>query len=738
MLNWTKKQYETQGGPRQIRNLHYTRHDNFRASRQWITSRDRRTWREPQADKNTLRPVLNLVGPALDFRLGIYMEQRPGFAYQPITSGTAGREVAEAQQALVEYEFFRQRAWMTHLDAAYWAQTHGVAFIEVFVDKSRGPSYEDIEVIPEEDPRFAVFKDLGYELVEGGVAVPLDDSGNFMEPGVQARKVYEGELASRVVLANEILVDPEARTINGPQDAARWLIKRRARELNNVRIEIGNDDFQGDTIIDGDPNYESLDDMGAAWSRGLPPFPGARARRHKEMVWEQCIYFAPATGVMEEGSWLRMIGNKIIEESDELPGGKIPFARFTDGSSDPSFFPRPVMSDWIGDQTAINSQLQNALQSARLGGGRLLAQKNTVVEETYSKIVGSVLEYTGAKPDVIQALRMSPDTMGLLLFMIHQLENKTGWNDLARGQVTGGENTSSMQDVSGRALLGAKELFERTFGPGVRAMAQGVTEWADIVVQLSKFITTTPRLIPRVGRPDLAITLSAEKLGSDSLVYCDAQTMMPMPQSLRHQLLFDHYKQGMLTLEQYQQRSPFSDIRNMSMGDTPQWERAKWINTLIEEKYEEYATQDPMMLYAPEGLLILWQDIPGVHKRALLELILNERKSWGIRKIAADRWGIYDQLERAQADPNRMMPVPWEVIGAPSDRVRAPMMTPPTTPAAGAAGAPAVPGQSQPVMGTSPTPEMAGPTGPTAASQDTAQPLGAYGNVERAAVEPQQ
>jgi hypothetical protein len=743
---WVKRKNEREAGQRQARNLHYTRHDNIRMGRQWISQRDSRTWREPKADKNILRPVLNMVGPALNFRLGMLMEQRPGFAYQPINSGTAGNEIAEAQQAVVEYEFYRQRAWNTFLDALFWTQTHGVAFVEVFVDKTRGPKFDNVEVVPETDERFDELLEFGYEQTEQGILVPLDESGNFSAPNSQPHQISGGELYSRVVLANELLVDAEARTINGPDTAARWVVKRKARDLANAKLELGDDAVEGDTsVIDGDPNYESLDDMGARWQRGLPPFPSSKTRRSREIVWEHSIFLAKDSNALPHGAWLRIVGNKVIEDGDELPGGVIPFARFADGSPDPQLFSRPEISDWIPDQQNINAILQSAMQAQRQGGGRLLASKNTVLEESYSKIIGSLLEYTGSKPEVIQAMRMSPDSMPLLMFWIRQLENKTLWNDTARGQVTGGAGAASMQDVSGRAVLGAKELFERGFGPMIRAAAEGTTEWGSIVVQLTKYLTADQpaRLFPRVGRPDLAIAINAEKLGDDTVVYCDAETMMPVPRSLREQILLERLKEGLISQDEYKQRSPYADIRNLNMGDTPQWNRAKWINTLLEERYETLAQiDDPTQIYAPQGgITILWQDTPSVHKRALLEIILNERKPWALRKIANDRWGIYDQLERAQSDPSGMYMIPWEVIGVPPDKMiqqqRAPAMQGSIgNEAAVATGTPAPSGAAPAALPTSPTPDMSA-VGPSAASQDAAQPLGSYGDIERAAMDTQ-
>src|SRR5258706_2194003 len=74
---WAEARRKEQESVMRDKRLHWSRHRHFRASHQWISTRDGRLWREPQADVNDLRPVLNVVGPALDFRLGILSEQRP-------------------------------------------------------------------------------------------------------------------------------------------------------------------------------------------------------------------------------------------------------------------------------------------------------------------------------------------------------------------------------------------------------------------------------------------------------------------------------------------------------------------------------------------------------------------------------------------------------------------------------------------------------------------------------------
>lgn len=737
---WIESQRKAQDGVMRDKRLHYTRHRHFRAGHQWVSTRDGRTWREPQADTNDVRPVLNVIGPALDFRLGILSEQKPGFRHEPLSGGTAGREAAEAQQAVAEYYFYILRAWNVFLDAWYHAQTDGVSFIHVYVDPHAGPTREDIEYVDPSDERFHGLEAQGYEIsAEGLIELPYQDQDLPAPEDAPSRTLYEGDIANRIVLAHEVIFDPEARSINGPLDKAKWAIVRRMRSVEQARLETGNAKLESESATSAQNDTMDMPmDRSMGWQRGLPPFP-TRRQRVTDGIPEYLLWIAPDQNEpgLEKGLWMRMIGDEIIDRGDELPGGLIPLARVTDGSADTDIFPRPVMADWIGDQMAINALLGILLKHARFfAGGRMLAMKNTVLEETYSNIVGSIVEYTGSKPDMFNPVSAGMDAWRLLDWLIKKLEDKTGWNDIARGQL-GGTGGASAQDISGRAVLATRELFERAFGPVVRAAAEGATEWASLTIAYARWLFDEPRLIPAAGgRGDLAKRIDSEKLGDRPMVYVDPETLMPLPRALRQQLLEEQLDKGRISLPEYQKRSVFADIRNVHMGDMDQWERAQFVNTQIEEQWEQIATLPPEVRYSAGqgGIPVLWQDVsmtvpqpqagavgqmamqgmPGqfstVHKSALLEIILNERRPWGMRQVALERWGVYDQLERAMNDPSGMTAIPMEVTGVPADRMATMVPTPlggmpagPLNPNAQQAIDPAT-GQPAPGTSVSPSP----------------------------------
>ena len=618
-------------------------------------------------------------------------------------------------------------------DAQYNAQTDGVCFMHVFVDKNAGPRQQDVVLVAPTDTRYENLRAEGYELDEEGMLVlPLSENGDIQEVGTTVREFSEGDIATRVVLAHEVFFDAEAKTVNGPYDQARWCIIRRVRDLEAARLETGNAKLEAEgtaTLTDPVLDASDVSTQVAGYQRGLPPYPMSRQRRSSG-VFDFLIYIAPneAAGI-PDGLWRRVIGQKLIGKGNELPGHKIPLARMTDGSSDTEMFPVPYMSTWLPDQLSINAITSKLIEHVRIfGTGRVMAQKGTIVTESYTSIVGSLLEFTGMKPEFLNGQRVSGDVWNSLEFFIKKLEDKTGWNDLGRGQMSG---SGSLADVSGRALLGARELFERQFGPMITSTAEGMSEWATLIVDYARWLFDTARLIPITGRGDLAKRIKSKDLGEETVVYVDPETMMPLPRALRNQMLFDLLEKGLIDTQTYQERSPFAEIRNVNMGGTEQWERAQLVNTILEDRYEELAQlQDPMMRTFPEegGISILWQDDPEAHKNSLIQIALDERKPQVLRDIASERWGMYDMLERAKT-PNPetgqpLVPPPPFVRGVPPDLAPTPNAPAPEPEISGGVPGGGAGPQASPAPGLSP---IATP----AASNIEAPALGEFGAVEQ-------
>jgi len=205
-------------------------------------------------------------------------------------------------------------------------------------------------------------------------------------------------------------------------------------------------------------------------------------------------------------------------------------------------------------------------------------------------------------------------------------------------------------------------------------------------------------------------------------------------------MLFDMFQQGLITLDEYKKRAPFAFIRDVHSGEQTQWGRAQQINEVLSSNWEELnalAETDPLLPFDPQqGIPVLWADDPAVHMRALEELILDDRRHWGIRRLAMDRYSVYEELASSKAamsmgqqiDPNTGQPlppppVPPEVIGAPLGLPVGqpqPLQIPPPA---------SVPGQGGPQSLVAPESGAV----PSAASSLSPQPLGSFGAIEEQA-----
>lgn len=719
--------------------MHWARHRLFRAGHQWISSRDGRSWRETGGRSNRIRQTFNLLGPAMDFRLMLLQEQRPGWRVQPVGgSGVQGRETAEAQQSVTEWYFQQQDIWQLVLWAASYAQTDGCCFLQVYLDKGAGPMVDRVRYVAPSDQGFADLERAGYEKRGGKLVLPLDEHGKVLDASGQPARKRRGEIKTKLVQAWQTYADPEALTLHGPDAAARWFIVQRPRALSVARLETGRPELEAEPGAAVTDLLDISGDAYAQWQRGLPPYPTHRLPEQSQLVWDHTLYLTPDGEDFPDGLWVRTVADSTLGHG-KLPGGVLPFARITDGSPDSGLYPRPVASDWISDQMAVNAMGSKIMEIARAhSGARVLAMKDTLIEETWSNIVGSIIEYQGPKPDVLQPPGVSSDLWRLWNTMVQDLRDKTGDNMIARGKV-GGNSEAGFQDVSGRAVLGAREMFERQFGPLIRATARGTTEWARVMHAYVKYLFRGDAegfLVPKAGRPDLAKRITSEKIGDTPLVYIDEETLMPLPRALRNQMLFDHLQAGLIDLDEYRSRAPYAEIRNLSMGETDHWARAQWVNMVLEETWEELSNEDePAVLWSSVyGLQVLWQDVPSVHMKALEELVLDEKQPWGLRKLAADRWGIYSDLKATKDHPPELQlqgipapPAPAEVIGVPPSVAQAAeeseQRTVPGSVSDALSGGP--PGASA-TPGAMAAPEQSPVSAPRGSTM-SAQPLGEYG-----------
>jgi hypothetical protein len=561
---------------------------------QWISSgAGMGPWREPPKPKDAARMVANMIRPALDQRIQILVEQRPGFRTEPTTHDPAAIRKAEAQQMALEYQFNQQdtETWMA--EAEYWAQTDGVSFACVYWDPDRGPWFE-----------------AGADRYRGG------------------------DLCTMIYRLENVRVSPNASATRKP---FYWVIREELSQAEAVALYgEGVLEVSTDVRIGSDGGRSTGYDTGTAYRLGA-------AQTDADMLADQAtvdrftIYCEP-TEYLADGLVMVAVGDVVVAEPKPLPFGKVPLLRWTDGSTDPAFYPEPLMDDWIAEQQMVNAALSKWVEGVRRQtDGTLVARSGAIATETLVGGMTSLIEVRGAGAVQDALTKLPPTAVGqdvkdLLDFGVKRFEMKSGWNDTSRGSFDAGD--------SGRAILAQREVLERVFSPPIKAAAKTMAKWGELTLLGMKWGYTQPRLLGIVGqsRSDLAVQVTAETFDGIADVHIDPETMQPLPRTLRLFLLDDMLMKGLISPQEYRRRMPFAFARSMESPDEDQFARAKRVAEAIRQSGQPWG---------PPGsgvLEIRWQDDESIHQDVLQrDLILPDDLDPMIRQAAVARWTMLAQ-----------------------------------------------------------------------------------------------
>lgn len=558
----------------------------FRMGQQWVSSRGRGPWREPMKPTDSARVVYNLIDKALDQRLQIITDQRPGFTVNPMTLDPQDKRKAEARQMALDYQYDQQQMDQVGKESAFWAQTDGVSFKHTFWDSEKGPWDE--------------------RMGENGERKPLGDLRTVVQRVEQVR--VSANATSTVMpyyyVIREVIPATEAAYrygLSGVQDKA------------NTMPVTG----MGDIATDAGMNRWVLDQTLVGEGDRL---------RNQDVVERYTLYVDRHPDILPNGLQMVIVGDAVVWGPGPLLFGVIPVQPVRDGSTDPSFYPRPIMEQWIDHQVRINALLSKWVDSVRVNStGRFLARPGAIAQETFVGGGTSVLEINGvgSLDDVIRPVNgfsVGQDVKDLLQLEIKAFEDASGYNDVSRGQIA--------SDASGRAILAAREQLERVFAPPVQALARAFTGWAKIQLAGMAFGYDVPRDLGTVGngRPDLARELVGDDFDGQADVKVEANTLMPMPEAYRRFVLDSYLERGLITPQQYMRNEKFASIKNLNTPDEDQDARAKRIADAIRTKN-------------PNVPPIRWQDNEAIHQDVLeREILLQDDLDPDVIQTAQMRW----------------------------------------------------------------------------------------------------
>lgn len=580
-----------------------TRDRLFRSGQQWISSRGvNGAWREPNKPADQARVTHNLIGPALDQRCQIITDQRPGFDVEPDSLSADAKRKAEGRQRALEYQFDQQTMTAQSREATYWAQTDGCAFWEVYWDREAGPWDERM--------------------------------------GTPDQKKPLGDVRTRTRRVEQVRVSANATASEQPYYA---MVRDVIPETESAYLYGVAGVQHSSQQNDGTGN-----DQGSSGADGILPswvlsqtVPGEGNRmRNIATVERFTMYIDRHPDVLPDGLQMTTVGSAMVWGPGELLFGCIPIVRITDGSTDPSYFPRPIMEYWIPPQQRINAALSLWVNSVRVNsGGRFLAKPDAISRETFVGSGCSIIEVECPGPlgDTIQPVNgflVGQDVKDLIAFDVKAIEDMSGYNDVSRGQVSGETAT---------AVATANEQLQRVFAPPVEALADSFTQWGKINIAAMAWGYDVPRDLGAAGsnRPDLARALSSQDFDGPSTVKVEPAKMMPMPAFYRKQMLDDLINRGLIDRQQYMRNSTFGNVKDLDTPDEDQKARAKRVVNA--------------MLTGQEPEPLIWQTNEAIEQDVLeRDILLQPGLDTHIYKLAGERW----KQDAAQAQQKQGAPAP--------------------------------------------------------------------------------
>lgn len=630
----------------------------FRRGIQWISAVGMGPWREPPKPREAARVVDNMIAPALDQRVQILAEQRPGFRCRPENQDPKNLKKAEAQQVALEYQYDQQSMRKMIMELGYWAGTDAVSFGEVYWDPNAGP-WDELYLPQTDQAGQPIYDPNGIMALQSTGAMPM------------------GDVRTRCRRMDQVRVSANASATEKPYY---WIIRDAIPQSVAVQ-EYGPEVLEG---MDHGPASSSAIDNSPALRMGYQ-FPTPDELLRNVPTVDRYTVFCDKSDALKQGLQITVVGRKVVVQPMPLLFGVVPLFRWTDGSTDPAFYPQAVMELWIDSQMRTNVLKSKWVESVRLNaGGKVLVREGMLSTET---LIGGTTTGVGVKGPMGQPISdivtpfpsfsIGDDVKELLEIERTVFENLSGWNDTSRGNFSA--------DTSGRAILATREQLERIFAPMVNAAAEGMEEWAKITIAAMRWGYDTERrlAVEGQGRPDLARAVTSEDFDGVAEVLIDPETLMPLPRALRLFMLDDLYSKGMMTMQEYRRRLPFAFTQNIDTPDTDHYARA---NRAVE------ALRNAVMMGMPNPnppeCPILWQDNEAIHQDVLeRQLILPDDPKDNppeLRSVAFERWMFLAQQAAMKAAG------------------MAPPMPTPQGPAGSKGPAPNAPSGSRPIPGTSP------------------------------------
>lgn len=663
IVAWVRDRYDEQTPAMQERFYRWVYQIKFATGDQWLITTDGRTYFEPPAPDGQVRVTRNLTWRALEYRISKLTENRPIPKVLPHSNEISDADKAEAaQQLLIHLD--RVLDLGSRYDEALWYDALcGCAFFFVGWETETG------EFVRAKKARLVIDPITGTPQVEEYF---VNAEGEEVGSPDEAFQYRTGDPDVRVLPPWAVRVSNPEET--DPRKQRYWMVAE-VVEVSEIKRRYGH---VADNIKGGDEydQYVYYEDLISGWAEdGFRKRPKERPFVPRALVIQ---YFETPSLEYPKGRHIIICEDTLLHYgplpygNDEI-GYCVPIVRLNTIHRPKDFYGKAHIEDIIPVQKTINQLESHALEYIRLfSRGGLAAEYGTTIEESWSDQYGSILYYSGERPQPLSWPGMPADVWQALSRAYENFDRIAGWADVARGDVPPGVKAA-------RAILELKRSNDTPLGKALQRFDRAVELVSTKLIERAKWGYAEPHWIQIIGAdsPHLVRAITSDDLPSRFTVKIETDSMLRLSYPAKLELLFE--------LADRQWVSPESAMRLLNFADwehqSGQWNR-------------DYARARNKIerLLAGEPVGVEWWEDDKVHMLALEERMKDPRfdslEPWqkmALTMLWTEHYKNWMMKQQGMLPPQLqalMQPqVPGMAVGAPA--LPAPAPAPAPQPAGG-------------------------------------------------------
>tara|TARA_R100001082_G_scaffold105310_1_gene77311 strand:+ start:6795 stop:9011 length:2217 start_codon:yes stop_codon:yes gene_type:complete len=515
----------------------------FYTGKQWTRwNRVTQMLEEPSPPAWRVRMTLNYILPTVETLVGKLTENRPGFMVMPATDDDDDKDRARASEKLLNYIWHETNMQVKVHEFSKWMATTGTAFFRVWWDPTAGVEYE----FEEEEPIV--------EHLEGVVGETAEEMEAGDKPPAKKKRKTEktGFPVVDVLSVLDVAWDPGAKDM----ETARWIV-----HANSLHIDQIKDNWPKGKYVTEKDSY-SANTQSAQIIKEFSGNEGLDEKYTDRVIVLE--YFERPSPRHPDGRYIVVAGDIVLEQSDELPYGMMPFVMARHITAPGKFAGEGVVKSIVAPQKELNKSVSQRIENKNLHASpKWLAEKGSIEKHQITDQPGEVIVYSrtaSRPPQPLPPPPLSPEHRAIQDEQIGHIEAISGVSDVTRGMASA--------STSGRAIGLLSDLDQTKLGPTVREMERAIEDLCSCLLRFWRDYMPIPMTIRAVGKNkaiDVFDFYSSDIQSTDVRIV--ANSMLPKHPSYRREQVMQAFQVGLLG-DPADPQTKLTARKLMEFGDT--------------------------------------------------------------------------------------------------------------------------------------------------------------------------